>query len=109
MTLRELLLAGGVLAAMTVGGMLAFAPLNGPSLAQAELQVPPAEARQLPESQTQLKLSFAPVVRSVAPSVVNVYATRIEQQVVSPFANDPFFSRFFGQGGLQSRPRESGA
>ena len=107
MTLRELLLAGGVLAAMAVGGMLAFAPLNGPSLAQAELQVPSAEARQVPESQTQLKLSFAPVVRSVAPSVVNVYATRIEQQVVSPFANDPFFSRFFGQGGLQSRPRES--
>jgi S1-C subfamily serine protease len=32
----------------------------------------------------------------VSPSVVNVYATRIEQRAASPFANDPFFSRFFG-------------
>ncbi|WDR03182.1 Do family serine endopeptidase [Devosia algicola] len=44
----------------------------------------------------------------MAPSVVNVYSTRIEQQNVSPFANDPFFQRFFGQQGqFQSRPRES--
>tara|TARA_R110000868_G_scaffold1566_3_gene12650 strand:- start:53 stop:1336 length:1284 start_codon:yes stop_codon:yes gene_type:complete len=47
------------------------------------------------------------VVKTVSPSVVNVYATRIEQQSVSPFANDPFFSRFFGQRQFQSRPRES--
>ena len=47
------------------------------------------------------------MVKTVSPSVVNVYATRIEQQSVSPFANDPFFSRFFGQRQFQSRPRES--
>src|SRR5690606_28424766 len=46
---------------------------------------------------------------AVAPSVVNVYATRIEQQAASPFASDPFFSRFFGDGQFRSRPRESRA
>jgi len=61
----------------------------------------------VPESDTQLKLSFAPVVKAVAPSVVNVYATRIEQQQASPFANDPFFSRFFGGDQFRSRPRQS--
>ncbi|KKC39874.1 serine protease [Devosia epidermidihirudinis] len=72
---------------------------------------PPAAAsdttRVVPTSAQQTKLSFAPVVKAVAPSVVNVYATRIEQQSTSPFANDPFFSRFFGQGQFQTRPRES--
>src|SRR5690606_26674067 len=31
--------------------------------------------RQVPESRAQVQLSFAPVVREVVPSVVNVYAT----------------------------------
>jgi serine protease Do len=53
-------------------------------------------------------LSFAPVVKEVTPSVVNVYATTIEEAVVSPFAGDPFFERFFGGRGMfESRPRES--
>ncbi|WP_244465645.1 DegQ family serine endoprotease [Devosia chinhatensis] len=60
----------------------------------------------MPEAQQQVQLSFAPVVQAVSPSVVNVYATRIEQRSASPFANDPFFSRFFGDQ-FQTRPRES--
>jgi len=63
----------------------------------------------IPQSDQQIKLSFAPVVKAVSPSVVNVYATRVEAQAVSPFANDPFFSRFFGDRFFQSRPRESKA
>ncbi|ODT69750.1 MAG: serine protease [Pelagibacterium sp. SCN 63-23] len=66
----------------------------------------PAPERAVPASDAAVKLSFAPVVQAVAPSVVNVYATRIEQQAVSPFANDPFFSRFFGNE-FPTRPRES--
>ena len=50
----------------------------------------------MPQSDGQVKLSFAPIVKQVAPSVVNVYSTRIEQQSASPFASDPFFQRFFG-------------
>ncbi len=110
MTFRSLLFAGAAIAALAVGGTLAFSPFNAPSVAQAELVAPaPAETRQAPQSDAQIKLSFAPVVSAVAPSVVNVYATRVEQQAISPFANDPFFSRFFGEGQFQSRPRESRA
>ena len=60
-----------------------------------------AQERQVPSSTAQLQLSFAPVVKRVAPAVVNVYA----QHVVAnnnPFMADPFFRQFFG-GGM---PRE---
>jgi len=51
-------------------------------------------------------ISYAPIVRQVAPSVVNVYATRKVQQQVSPMFADPFFQRFFGDGDLQGMPRQ---
>lgn len=106
MTLRSLMFAGIAIATLAIGGTLAFAPLNAPSVAQAQVTAPEVP-RQVPSSDGQVKLSFAPVVSAVAPSVVNVYATRIEQQSASPFANDPFFSRFFGEDQFQRRPRES--
>jgi len=116
MRMRTMVLAGTALLALAIGGTLAFSPWNAPSLAQVAppaVAAPPAPApepiRQAPQDAAQVKLSFAPVVRAVAPSVVNVYATRIEQQAVSPFANDPFFSRFFGDQYFQARPRESHA
>ena len=109
MRMRTLWLAAGTVMVLAIGGTLAFSPWNAPSVAQAELVAPVPAARQVPESDAQIKLSFAPVVRAVAPSVVNVYATRVEQRAVSPFASDPFFSRFFGEGQFQSRPRESRA
>jgi Do/DeqQ family serine protease len=55
-----------------------------------------AEEKQVPESAMEMQLSFAPIVKRVAPAVVNVYATRVAQQRISPFFNDPFFRRFFG-------------
>ena len=108
MSLRSLLFSILALGALAVGGTLALGPWNGvsSSVAQTALPEPQAE-RVVPESDAQVKLSFAPVVQAVSPSVVNVYATRIEQQVVSPFANDPFFSRFFGEQMFRTRPRES--
>ncbi len=52
---------------------------------------------QVPESAEQIRLSFAPVVRKVAPAVVNVYTRRVvKERPVSPFFRDPFFRRFFG-------------
>lgn len=50
---------------------------------------------QIPDSEMQVQLSFAPVVKKSAPSVVNIYAKRIVETQVNPFANDPFFSDFF--------------
>ena len=109
MSLRSLVFSGIGLVAIAIAGTIALAPWNGtpPALAQAEAQAVPEVQRAIPRSDAEIKLSFAPIVQSVAPSVVNVYATRIEQQSVSPFANDPFFSRFFGDRYFQSRPRES--
>lgn len=97
---------------IAVGGSLALAPWTGapPPQAQVAQAETPAQAeaeRVLPQSQAQVQLSFAPIVQAVSPSVVNVYATRIEQRAVSPFASDPFFSRFFGDQSFQTRPRES--
>jgi serine protease Do len=85
--------------------VLAAAP-PARQLAEATPAAPP---RQTPDSQAQIQLSFAPVVKQVAPAVVNVYATTITRQTNSPFADDPFFSQLFGRGSplFQSRPRAS--
>ncbi|HTM77645.1 MAG TPA: DegQ family serine endoprotease, partial [Devosia sp.] len=105
-TPRILAFTIGTCAVLAVAGTLALAPFNAHSVAQVAVAQP--DNRQVPTSDGQVKLSFAPVVKAVAPSVVNVYATTIEQASSSPFANDPFFQRFFGnQGQFQSRPRES--
>jgi serine protease Do len=108
-----------VVAVLAIGGVV-FAQTqttpatpNVPALAPTPAVVtaapapgPPPVERQVPESRTAVQLSFAPIVQKVVPSVVNVYATRVEQVSASPFANDPFFSRFFGNS-LETRPQES--
>jgi serine protease Do len=45
-----------------------------------------------------LGTSYAPIVKKVAPSVVNIYSTRFvkERLMDNPFLNDPFFRQFFG-------------
>jgi Do/DeqQ family serine protease len=53
-------------------------------------------AKTVPESQMQMQLSFAPLVKQTSGAVVNVYAEKIVQRQ-SPFAGDPFFEQFFGQ------------
>ncbi len=98
--------------AAVVAGALYLAPMMvrsdaPPVAAQAQEAAP--EARQVPETRTEMQLSFAPVVKSVTPSVVNVYATTISQQATSPFLDDPFFRRFFGRNSpfSDSRPQKS--
>ena len=63
----------------------------------------PPEAVRVPASRAEIQLSFAPLVKKVSGSVVNVYAAR-RAVAVSPFAGDPFFERFFG-GRSFNRPR----
>ncbi|MDI7865155.1 DegQ family serine endoprotease [Rhizobiaceae bacterium n13] len=53
-------------------------------------------ARTVPQSQIEMQLSFAPLVKKTAGSVVNVYAERMVERR-NPFAGDPFFEQFFGQ------------
>jgi serine protease Do len=63
--------------------------------------------RALPESRAEIQLSFAPLVRRVAPAVVNVNTRRIQQASPSPLFNDPFFRRFLGDQLPGARPLSS--
>src|SRR5215467_946245 len=54
-----------------------------------------AQDRVVPASPAQLTLSYAPVVKRVAPAVVNVYAARTVANR-NPLFDDPLFRRFFG-------------
>lgn len=86
MTLRSaIVLAAG----LTVGLLLSTsAAMSAPPAA-------PQPPRVLPTSLPQMQLSFASVVRRTGPAVVNIYSKR---RVRNPFADDPFFGRFFGGG-----------
>jgi len=62
--------------------------------------------RRVPFGQTEIQLSYAPLVQNTAPAVVNVYASRQPRGSQSPFAGDPFFEQFFGR---QLPPRAQSA
>jgi serine protease Do len=96
-----------VLAFAEISSRTPDAPMTIAAQAQEQPATPSAE-RAVPETQAQMQLSFAPVVKSVTPSVVNVYATTISQRSRSPFLDDPFFQRFFGDRDfMQDRPQKS--
>ncbi|WP_315754229.1 MULTISPECIES: DegQ family serine endoprotease [unclassified Bradyrhizobium] len=66
-----------------------------------------AQDRRVPQSQAELRLSYAPIVQRVQPAVVNVYAAKVVQNR-NPFLDDPIFRRFFGlQGGPQEQMQRS--
>ncbi len=84
---------GAVLAAgLWVAGLEAVSaqPAPAPAAAAPTAQVPPSAAA--------ITLSFAPVVARTASAVVNVYALKTAPARTNPFADDPFFRRFFGGG-----------
>ncbi|HJR20479.1 MAG TPA: trypsin-like peptidase domain-containing protein, partial [Dongiaceae bacterium] len=61
----------------------------------------------VPTSTQQINLTFAPVVKMVAPAVVNIYTKKVvKQQALSPFFDDPFFKQFFGDQFDFGRSRE---
>jgi Do/DeqQ family serine protease len=69
-------------------------------------------AEKTPADMGEIRLSFAPIVKKTARSVVNVNAVRRQQQQKqkSPFEGDPFFERFFGPeafGGPRRRNQNS--
>lgn len=66
-----------------------------------------AEEKRVPADRTEIRLSFAPVVKKVAPAVVNI-RTKIAMQE-SPIFSDPFFRRFFGPNAPQRRRRQRGS
>jgi Do/DeqQ family serine protease len=72
-------------------GLLGLSAIASPALAQQ---------RTTPDNRQQITLSFAPVVQRTSSSVVNVYGVRVEKRQQNPFMDDPFFRRFFGDGGF---------
>ena len=87
---------------LLVPGLCLLAACSQPALSSKAQSLPgpamPEPERRVPADAAAMKLSFAPVVRRVAPAVVNVYSRRVVRQSV-----DPFWSMFGGGLGL---PRE---
>jgi Do/DeqQ family serine protease len=73
----------------------------------ALVTVPVMAQDTVPTSTQQINLTFAPVVKMVAPAVVNIYTKKVvRQQALSPFFDDPFFKQFFGDQLNFGRSRE---
>ncbi|NDW46514.1 Do family serine endopeptidase [Ruegeria sp. PrR005] len=72
------------------------------------LPLPANAETRVPNSQAEIGLGFAPVVKKAAPAVVNIYAKIITAGHSSPMFNDPFFQDFFrGFGSPQPRVQNS--
>ncbi|MCI4660445.1 MAG: trypsin-like peptidase domain-containing protein [Neomegalonema sp.] len=67
----------------------------------------PLAAQTVPQSREQISLTFAPVVRQVAPAVTNIYTKTVVERRESPFAGDPFFERLFPNAGRTRRRMEN--
>jgi Do/DeqQ family serine protease len=50
----------------------------------------------VPQTQAQVQLSYAPIVREAAPAVVNIYTKQVVRTRRSALFDDPLFQRFFG-------------
>ncbi|HEX2113863.1 MAG TPA: DegQ family serine endoprotease [Alphaproteobacteria bacterium] len=55
-----------------------------------------AQTRVVPQTKAEVEFSYAPLVKRVAPAVVNINTRRTVRSMPSPLLNDPFFRRFFG-------------
>lgn len=109
--MTKISIAAGVvaLAALAVYAVPALTADNKPE-AREPLRVAPAAPRALPSvpsSMPQVQLTFAPVVKRVAPAVVNVYSKSIVQAQANPFFNDPLFSQLFGSPEMRQRVQQS--
>ncbi|HEY2008616.1 MAG TPA: Do family serine endopeptidase [Rhizomicrobium sp.] len=106
--MKKISVAVGVVA-LAAAGQYAFPALTADNKAEP-LRVAPPAPRALPAAPTsmgQVQLTFAPVVKRVAPAVVNVYSKSIVQAQVNPFFNDPLFSQLFGTPEMRQRVQQS--
>ncbi len=76
------------------------------AIVAAALCLAPALAQTAPKTREAIRLSFAPIVKQAAPAVVNVFSRRVVRTNASPFADDPFFRRFFGDRSPFGLPQE---
>ncbi|MEH6527506.1 MAG: DegQ family serine endoprotease [Sneathiella sp.] len=60
----------------------------------------------VPTSQTEVMLSFAPLVKKASPAVVNIFTKKRVTQSRPTLFDDPFFKRFFGKNFGPQKNRE---
>jgi len=103
---RSMIIAGMIGGLVSLAGYQIVSNTSQPSMAQPStktvpLSTPsmkalPQAATAVPQSAAQVQLTFAPIVRRVAPAVVNVYSRSVVRQQVNPLFADPLFQQFFG-------------
>ena len=81
----------GILTVVTVSCLISWGKDASP-LPEIKVQTTPVNR------DVKMGVSFAPVVKEAAPSVVNIYSTHIVhmRSFPNPFFDDPFFRQFFG-------------
>ena len=101
-SLRQPLLIAGTLG---LAALAALTPLSGKDARRLKLDDTPLALDARPA------FTFGPVIKRVAPSVVNIYTakTLCENPRVSPLFDDPLLQQFFGVPGPRSRPRTTQA
>ncbi len=100
-TPRLFVLSGIAALSLAVGAVhFGFAGQGAPDgierITTGSVTTPSAATKTIPQSRTEMQLSFSPLVKQTANAVVNVYAEKTVESR-SPFADDPFFEQFFGQ------------
>src|SRR5690348_506392 len=105
---RSLVIAGAIGGLVSLAGYQIVSHTSEPSHAQpstkamplgapsGSMKALPQAATSVPRSAAEVQLTFAPIVRRVAPAVVNVYSRAIVRQQVNPMFSDPLFQQFFG-------------
>ncbi len=104
--LRTSAISGLLAIAVLLAGFSAFQGLHPFSSAYAG---EPKISKQDIDILSRASQAMAEIASAVKPAVVNISTTRIikTQGVQSPFSNDPFFRKFFGdEFGQSERPRE---
>jgi serine protease Do len=85
----------GLAAAALAAALWAWAPAPAP-----------AQSGGPARSEAVARNSYAPLVKQVAPAVVNIYARKIVRQRAQPLFEDPLFRRFFGDVPGQGQPSQ---
>ncbi|WP_353218317.1 trypsin-like peptidase domain-containing protein, partial [Sandarakinorhabdus sp.] len=104
----KLKLLGGVALGLAGGAAIALAVVNMSDTGRVAAQIPPMDSSDVQRSVPaagQVALSFAPVVKSAAPAVVNIYTAKVDRQPRN--MNEEFMQRFFGGAPVQPRVQQS--
>ncbi|MER2267501.1 Do family serine endopeptidase [Methylobacterium oxalidis] len=90
---------------LALAGAVALVLSAAPASAQMMKTPEGAPTKAAPLTRSEVQLSFAPVVKRAAPSVVNVYASHVDKRPQArASAMDEFMRRFFGEPGRGRGP-----